>query len=382
MSPTEIDHSNRDHAEFGPSGLKYVAKCPGFQQPNTTSAAAEKGTRIHEALEAGDPSALHNEEEVSIYDDIVRMETEFLSAFPVEHRIDLKEIRVEIGLPGGQKTFGTCDRFTYWEGSQFDERAVMLDYKTGVSVIDPTEFNWQARAYVAGAFQKYPKINWITFAFLVPFHDDEVSEIMQHTFHRGDMPAIESEMSSIIERAAQVRAIWNEGRTPSPTCLKPTTDCRFCQYEDKCPALGALVIEVAEAANPMVKDSPAVARAFDPTSADPAAIEQRYMIAKIVEAWADREKRAAVEAAKAGMVFPNLKLSSMGAATTVVDSKQFYALAKTFGLSDEDLIELATFPLSKVTDALPKDQRTLFRDAAEAGELTKKQAERFTLKDK
>jgi hypothetical protein len=378
MSPTEIDHSNRDHAEFGPSGLKYVAKCPGFQQPDTTSAAAEKGTRIHEALEAGDPSALHNEDEVSIYDDIVRMETEFLSAFPVEHRIDLKEIRVEIALPSGQKTFGTCDRFSYWMGS---DHGVMIDYKTGVSVIDPTAKNWQARAYVAGAFQKFAELDRITFAFLVPFHDDEVSEVMQHTFSRNDLPTLEAEIDAVITQASAVRAQWSNG-TPQPGCLKPSTDCRFCQYEDKCPALGALVVEVAEAANPMVKDNPVVARAFDPTSADPAAIEQRYMIAKIVEAWADREKRAAVEAAKAGMVFPNLKLSSMGAATAVVDSKQFYELAKTFGLSDEELIDLATFPLTKVTDALPKDRRTLFRDAAEAGELTKKQAERFTLKDK
>ncbi len=75
------DHSNRGHAEFGPSGLKYVAACPGFHGTEGTSEAAERGTRIHEALEVHDPSALHDEEEVEIYDKIVEMENEFMANF-------------------------------------------------------------------------------------------------------------------------------------------------------------------------------------------------------------------------------------------------------------------------------------------------------------
>lgn len=75
------DHSDRGHAEFGPSGLKYVAACPGFHGKEGTSEAAEKGTRIHEALEIRDPSALHDEEEVEIYEQIVKMEDEFVKTF-------------------------------------------------------------------------------------------------------------------------------------------------------------------------------------------------------------------------------------------------------------------------------------------------------------
>ena len=58
------DHTSRDHAEFSPSSLKYVAACSGYTGRSGTSAAAEKGTRIHEALEVRDPSALHDEEEL------------------------------------------------------------------------------------------------------------------------------------------------------------------------------------------------------------------------------------------------------------------------------------------------------------------------------
>jgi hypothetical protein len=76
-----VNHSERAHAEFGPSGLKYVKACPGFKGKEGTSEAAEKGTRIHEALEVHDPSALHDEEEVEIYEKIVQMEFEFMEEF-------------------------------------------------------------------------------------------------------------------------------------------------------------------------------------------------------------------------------------------------------------------------------------------------------------
>ena len=78
---TELAHSYRGHAEFSPSALKYLAACSGFKGTEGTSEAAEKGTRIHEALEARDPSALHDAEEVDVYDQIVVMEESFLEEF-------------------------------------------------------------------------------------------------------------------------------------------------------------------------------------------------------------------------------------------------------------------------------------------------------------
>lgn len=78
---TQPNHTDRGHAEFSPSALKYLAGCPGFQGTSGTSAAAEKGTRIHEALEIRDPSALLDEDEQNIYDQIVRMEDNFVATF-------------------------------------------------------------------------------------------------------------------------------------------------------------------------------------------------------------------------------------------------------------------------------------------------------------
>lgn len=75
------DHTSRDHAEFSPSGLKYLAGCPGFHGRDESNAAAERGTRIHEALEIRDPSALLDEEELTLYRQTVEMEDAFMAAF-------------------------------------------------------------------------------------------------------------------------------------------------------------------------------------------------------------------------------------------------------------------------------------------------------------
>jgi hypothetical protein len=76
-----INHADRGHAEFSPSALKYLSACAGFQGKEGTSEAAEKGTRIHEALEVRDPSALHDQEEVELYEKTVELEEEFLKQF-------------------------------------------------------------------------------------------------------------------------------------------------------------------------------------------------------------------------------------------------------------------------------------------------------------
>ena len=49
----EIDHEQRaHHAEFPPSSLPAMAKCPCYRSSDTVGAAAIRGTQLHEKLEA------------------------------------------------------------------------------------------------------------------------------------------------------------------------------------------------------------------------------------------------------------------------------------------------------------------------------------------
>lgn len=64
--PSMPDHSSRDHAQHSPSALKNFEVCPGYKPREGTNWAADRGTRIHEALEAEDISRLVDSDEQAI----------------------------------------------------------------------------------------------------------------------------------------------------------------------------------------------------------------------------------------------------------------------------------------------------------------------------
>jgi hypothetical protein len=368
---SQPDHSSRGHAEFSPSSLKYVASCAGYEGKDGTSAAAEMGTRIHEALEVRDPSALHNENETSIYDQIVEMEADFMGNFPPvkeEHN----EIQVDVTLDGTE-TWGTCDRFLILESGN---EAVMADYKTGISIIDPPDKNWQAKAYAVGAFQKYKDIEKIVFVFYVPQHNDS----LHHTFSRDDLAGLIQELSDVIKKGEEVRPKWAKGEIDLKDCT-PTQYCRFCKHEDACPALGGLVLDVAKKLDSTIPD-------VDLENIDdPARLSELFNIAKIVENWAARIKERTREAALDGVELDGLKLRSMGRPKKITNNETLTKIAEEFGLESSVLLEQGSFPLSKIAKLIgsqadkgeKKELERNFIDACESAGIIHTSDERFSI---
>jgi len=365
------DHSSRGHAEFSPSSLKYVSKCAGFHGREGTNSAAEMGTRIHEALEVHDPSALHNEQEVEIYEKIVEMEKNFLDNFSgiaEEHN----EIQVDVKL-NGTETWGTCDRFLILKNGN----AIMADYKTGISIIDPPEKNWQAKAYTVGAFQKFPEVEEITFVFYVPQHDQS----LYHTFKRSeDYDNLVQELSAAILKAEATRPKWIGGK-PAIEELTPSPNCRFCRYEDMCPALGGLVLEVAKKIDPQLPDVDIE------NTEDPAVLEDLWAIAKVVSNWSERLRARTVDLAKNGVEFPSLRLRSMGSTKKVIDNQTLIGIAMDFGLNTEEVLDSATLSLTKVSkviaDKVEKSEKKKisqdFVDACQNAGIIETSDTRYTL---
>lgn len=373
------NHADRGHAEFSPSSLKYVAACPAYHGKDESSPAAEMGTRIHEALEIRDPSALQNEEELDLYEQCCQMEDAYLAdifvkdvAISEEHY----EVQVDVEL-GGTSTYGTCDRLTISGDKKF---AVLADYKTGISTIDPPHSNMQAIAYTIGVFQKFPDLSEINFAFYVP---QRHSEPLQHTFDRSELPDLIEVLGNVIKEGERVRPMWGGGQCPPKGECNPTQNCRFCQHEDRCPALGGLVLDVAS--NLKRQDFTNIdIEAVE----DPAAIEELWNISKIVEAWAQRLRTRAVELAKGGTEFPSLRLSSMGAPSKVTNNKAFMEIAEAMGVDHDDLLDNATFPVAKTAKLVGStaesghkgEKSSDFLDACNSAGILEKQKERFTLR--
>tara|TARA_R100000353_G_C6511662_1_gene196755 strand:+ start:2673 stop:3791 length:1119 start_codon:yes stop_codon:yes gene_type:complete len=366
------DHSNRGHAEFSPSSLKYVAGCSGFVGRSGTNAAAEKGTRIHEALEIKDPSALHDEEEVNIYEAIVADEEAYLNSFAngASYK-EYNEIQVDIKLDGTE-TWGTCDKFV-----KLGDKAVMIDYKTGISQIDEPRENWQAMAYTVGAFQAHEEVNEIDFVFFIPVRAQTLTGI----FTRDELPELIKKLSKIIKRGEKIRPQWDDG-APDLYELNPTVNCRFCAHEDVCPALGGLAVEVAS----RVADD-ALPRGDISDPDDPKTVEHLYVVSKIVTNWATRIKAKAMAMAKEGVEFPTLRLKSMGAPKKCTNNIKLAKLAEEFDLEPEQVLDIASVPLTKLAKAIgdtapdgeKKQKSKEFLDAAQDLDIIATSDERFTL---
>ena len=352
-----VDHSDRAHAEFGPSSLKYVSLCAGYHGKDGNNAASVIGTRIHEALEVRDPSALESEEEVQIYERMIEEEDEvFTNIFGGTDGVTIqRENRLVLDLDCQTPTFGTSDIVAF-KGNV----GLQIDYKTGISKIDEPRKNWQAKAYVLAMFQT-TELETIHFAFLVPKRD----EILTGTFERSEMDQLRKEISDVIKKAETTRPKW-ENKSIDIDDLNPTVNCRFCRHEEHCPALGAVAIEVAKRYRPdLLPDGPIASGEVD----DPAAIEKLYVVAKIVENWASGIKHKATGMAHDGVEFDSLKLRSMGSLKKTLEKNYLAQLAIKHGLGLDEVIEAADLTMGQLSKALheksPKGKKSFVVDSFE-----------------
>ena len=367
-------HADRDHAEFSPSALKYVAKCSGYHGKDGTSPAAEKGTRIHEALEVRDPTGLKGADEVTIYEQIIEEEDAFLLAARGDNKdsSDHMEIALDIKLNDGLLTWGTCDRLTIFDNNT----AVMADYKTGVSKIDPPETNWQAWAYTIGAFPAFEAHTEITFVFYVP----QRQVTLHHTFKRRDIGALQAAITSVIKSASITRPKWEKG-PPDMNTLKPTAHCIYCRHEEKCPALGGLAISVAAQLDNTLPEFQI--GAVD----DPAELEKMFAVSSTLAKWAETIRKKAIAVAKDGAEYDNFTLRSLGSLRKISDHNKLVELAKYHGVTDEDLLEVASLTVTKVAKCLAANgvsEKNVeeFLDACEEQDIITRTSERWTLSEK
>jgi hypothetical protein len=342
MSQLTEDIKHDAHAKFSPSQLKYLHKCAGYHGKDTTSPAAEMGTRIHAALEVRDPSALLSDKEIEIYDKCVAEEDNlFNSAFGgIDAVTIVREERLVIEIDATTAMFGTADVVAH-QG----DTALCVDYKTGISAIDEPNDNWQAKAYALGIFQKYPAVNVVHFAFIIPQRGETPVGSLNRTEH---MKTLRDDVSAVVVAAESTRPKWDDG-TMTAEMLNPSVNCRFCRHEGNCPALTALCIEVAQRYKPdmLPAGSLHITDVDDPNS-----IAKMFIVAKIVGEWAEHVKFRAVSLAKEGVEFEGLALRSLGSRISVVDSSIVLQISMDRGLEVFDVLEASNISVSQLASKL------------------------------
>lgn len=374
MSKTN-DHSQRGHHPQGPSQLKALSQCPGFENTPGTSAASERGTRIHEALEVRDPSGLYDEFEMELYEKCVKAEDKLVADFFGDEEYERhNELSTDIPLNAGLEISGTGDVLCV---SKSRTKGLMIDYKTGQMKVDDAERNLQAKAYKNGAYNLFPEMEVLRFIFLAP----QIDLINWFDFVPETVPFDRQEITPIVGNAKRVREKWKLG-TIEESDVSPCEQCTWCRHQTYCPGVHGVISRVGDAAGFHVPAD------LSGETDDPEILAQRYTVAKLLEPLVEKFKVDAVAAAQEGEVLPGWELRSMGCKKLAVDNEQFYEYAVAHGIQLKDLLDHVNIPVAAIRDLLKnraprgtkgKVAKAFEQDGLDAG-VIKKGKERFTLR--
>lgn len=368
---TAIKPDRPAHAEFGPSSLKHVASCPGWQNHGKGGSAADFGTRVHEALETGDRNLLQSEEEHEMFEAIRSMEDTIVEPLKELTGVDdpfftvLQEETLDLHLPSHvPETYGTADKIIIH--GKDARRATVIDYKTGYGTIDPPEQNYQAKAYALGVFKRFRFVQIVDFHFIVPRNGG----VLSGTFIRAQADEIATEITRIIDAGNKVRSVWKAGEVPSVSELTPNDGCAWCAHQHRCPAQGHLAASIVKTLDPSFK----VPENLDASTTSPEELASLLDMAKIIEGWVERVQGMAWERADAGEEIPGYGLKPNGATTTVLDDEKAVQLAieSGVGYKEADACRKLNFPALRKELAKVKAVDVFVETATTSGFLTVK----------
>ena len=296
-------------------------------------------------METGDDSGIENDYEQSLVDMCRDAETSIFRNYIGRLTCEaFCELRMTIDLGNGESIFGTSDKI-YVRGSL----CVQIDYKFGrISVEEPPN-NWQAKAYVLGTFQRFPKVQKVIFFFLQP----QTNEVSMGEFTRADMPRIQQEISEIIARARLSREHRAESRPIPLELINPTPEvCDYCQHVGTCPKVTGLAAQIHQ----LYKgDDEEQALVHGSQIEDPHTLAMHLDWAPVLEAWAKGIRRKATEEASIGREIPGYTLKSRTGRRTIDDARLAAKLAaENYGVPEEEFLKVCTTTWTGATNLISK----------------------------
>lgn len=278
--------ASRPHAEHSPSSLKNYEACPSYKGRSGTNPIAEAGTRIHEAIENGDPSVL--------VDEVERGLAEWCLAFLADNRGNKSQSAKLVGTHqeimlqmrvGDFRTFGTCDLIDLYD----DGSGALYDWKTGYGAVEDAEVNVQVQAYAFGVFAKFPDLLNLDCYLVLPRR----GEITHARYSREDMDRVRLRIGTIIARAKE-----SAGKVFNPT----EGVCDYCANQGNCKALAEKALVIGQKSGFDVPTS----ISLDGTPADRAKL---LKLANLLSSWCDDTKKELLrQALEEGAEIPGYKL--------------------------------------------------------------------------
>jgi hypothetical protein len=255
---------------FSPSGLQTKKACPCFdykemtlKDGDTGETMAERGTRLHKAVELRDPGMGMTEDEVQQ----IMLAIEYVNSLIAEAGEGARVLNEEhVKIPGCDG--GTLDFAVLAKGT-----GKLVDYKfiRTASVVKP-ENNLQIQSYAVGLLLKYEELEVVHATFIAPG--------MQ--FAPEPVAVTRAMIPEILEQIKELRDTHDDP-FKQPT---PNEYCNLCGNAARCPALGEVAVTVYN------KTGLPIPETFSPESAvSPRDRGIAQMLAQALANWADETKK-------------------------------------------------------------------------------------------
>jgi len=313
------------HAEFSPSSLELLEKCPCFEQDATGERkAAKDGTRLHKAIEDNDLSLCDYEEE----EEVVTRCLNFLDKC-LEDAGEGSNLLKEVKLKIEDMTEGTGDVIIVAK-----PKVVLIDWKFGRTPVTDASDNIQMQGYTLGVFHEYPDVDEVEVHIVQPRMD----VLSTATYKRSDVAGIRDRIQSIIKGCTD----------PAKKESADEKACAFCGRKAICPLLAETALTVAKNIGlPMPIE-------FEPGRLiDPKDRAKAQVLSYILEDWAKKVRKYNTKAAvEDGIEIPGFSVRSRRSATSVVDmfSAVQSVLDAVDGISIDNILQACSLSIPKLVE--------------------------------
>lgn len=324
---------------FSPSKLEALELCPCFEYKtyeekpgeDGEETVAQRGTRLHLAVETEDLELCNDEYETSLVQSCIEYNKSMVPPDETrEHQI-LKEFKVQIP----ERTRGVLDRVVLWGPAAAPTSASLRDFKfiKGFSVSAP-EDNLQLAAYAGGLMYTFPTLESVDVGLVAP----EIRYAPEPAvLTRADLPRIEARIDKVIAEA-------NDPFKKPRLC----DNCSLCEHAGRCPAMNAAVAVAGQRLGLPMPSSFAV---------DGPATEQDRLLAHILkgafENWNTKVSQNNLQYVLSGNSIPGLKLVERGGSTEITDAQ-----------SAIDLLQAGGIPWNTIIPAVKLSAKTLIENVA------------------
>lgn len=325
---------------FSPSKLEALEICPCFEYKASDDGpapspdeetVAQRGTRLHKAVETEDLTLCNDAYEVSLVTACLEYKKSIVPQDEARPHTVLKEFEVKIP----ERTRGILDWAVLWGEPGNPTSASIRDFKfiKGHSVSAP-EDNLQLAAYAGGLFHKFPTIESVDVSLVAP------------EIRYAPDPAVLSRKEHLPKIEARIDRVILEANDPFK---KPRLCdlCGLCENAGRCPAMNGAV---AVAAERMGLPVPSV------FSVDGPATEQDRLIAHILqsgfETWGSQVKQKNLEFVLNGGTIPGLRMVERGGAQEITDAQSAIDLLQAAGIPWGVIIPAVKLSAKKLIESL------------------------------